>query len=528
MARTGRFLFRLLLAGALGASAYALWVSSVGSPSPVDLLPAGASGVVEIRDAERLSRQLSGTRFAAAFAGSATREWLERTEAVKSLDAVLAEIKSLSGVSPGRSSVFDFMDAEAAVGWYPPTGGGAAVVPWVAGGRLSVRAWAVATALRVVRRFGLGASSIAREEIDGGVLYSFPGSAGQSMHVFLAGRVLVGGPDRSLVVKAAHAVGNPGTAVTREPAWQAVRGALPAHGELYAWVRDRSAIPGAGAAGSFEGGSAGALLRAGNGKTIEIDAAANPAPSRPGMPTAGSMANPLPGIALLRTSPLFFLTSREQVPTALADLLQTRLNAVARRSSGTSTPATAIQPGSSYAVAITDSTGGTGFFPAPRGVVMIGMASAPEAARALPSLFPPGARTAVGGGTRALATRESFPLAGEFELWGAAIGSHLVFATDTSLIDEAAADAGVGITRRPEDPSWPVGTVATISMEKLLPLLRRWGAPLSGLVVANWPEAPDITRDLGLLAAIGDVRMAAGSDNRFDRVAITLTVHDLR
>ena len=65
-------------------------------------------------------------------------------------------------------------------------------------------------------------------------------------------------------------------------------------------------------------------------------------------------------------------------------------------------------------------------------------------------------------------------------------------------------------------------------MEKALPLLRRWSAPLSGLVAANWPEAPDIARDLGLLAAVGTVRVAAGSDDRFDRAAITLAVHDLR
>ena len=64
-------------------------------------------------------------------------------------------------------------------------------------------------------------------------------------------------------------------------------------------------------------------------------------------------------------------------------------------------------------------------------------------------------------------------------------------------------------------------------MEKALPLLRRWGAPLSGLVLANWPQMPDVARDLGLLAAVGTVRVAAGSDGRFDRAAITLDVHDL-
>jgi hypothetical protein len=221
------------------------------------------------------------------------------------------------------------------------------------------------------------------------------------------------------------------------------------------------------------------------------------------------------------------LTSRDPVPDAVADLLQSRLRAVAKRSAGRSAP-TALQPGNGYAVVITDGTGGTGLFPAPRGVVVVGMVSPAEAARALPLLFPPGARTATGGGTRALGTRESFPLAGEFELWGAAIGPQLVFATETSLIDAAVADPGAVTTPGPADPSWAVGAVATISMEKLLPLLRRWGAPLSGLVEASWPKGPDVVRDLGLLAAVGTVQVASGADARFDRAAITITVHDVR
>ena len=359
------------------------------------------------------------------------------------------------------------------------------------------------------------------------MLYSFPGGAGQSLHVFLAGRVLVGGPDRALVVKAARAAGDAGASVTREPVWQAIRGALPADGELFAWVRDRSTIPGAlpaGRTGQRERRGA----DCGPGRRSKSTSRPNRASATPATKAAGSASGPLPGIALLRQAPLFFLTSREPVPAASTDLLQTRLRAVARRSTGTSAPVAALQPGSGYAVVITDSAAGPGFFPAPRGLVVIGMASAAEAAAALPLLFPPGARTATGGGTRALATRESFPLAGEFELWGAAIGPQLVFATDTSLIDAAAADAGTGATRNPGDPSWAVSTVASISMEKALPLLRRWGAPLSGLVAANWPEAPDIARDLGLLAAVGTVRVAAGSDDRFDRAAITLDVHDLR
>jgi hypothetical protein len=526
VARTRRFVFGFLLAGALSLGAYLVWIASVGSPSPVDLLPSGASGVVEVHGAEGLARRLSGTRFAAAFSRSATRGWLERTEAVLAFDAVLAEVERISGVSPGRGSAFDLLGAEAALGWYPPTDGGAAAAPWVAAGRLSVRAWAVATAMRLGRTLGIGAAQVTSEEIAGRAVYSLPGGAGESLYLFLAGRVLVAGSDRSLAVQAARTAGGAGAGVTREPGWQAIRGALPAHGELFVWLRDRSSIPGAPDAGHAGSGSVGARL--GAGKTIEIDVAAEPSPSRAGGGAAGGAPQPLPGIALLRRTPLFLLTSREPVPSAFADLLQNRRSAVARRNAGASAPVDAIQPGNGYTVVITDSAGEPGIFPAPRGIVMIGMPSASEAARALPLLFPPGARTAAAGGTRALVTRESFPLAGEFELWGAAIGPQLVFATDTSLIDAAAAEPDSAATRDRADPAWPVSAVAAISMEKFLPLLRRWGAPLSGLVAANWPEAPDITRDLGLLAALGSVRMAAGSDDRFDRAAITLDVHDFR
>jgi hypothetical protein len=524
VARAGRFVFRLLLAGALSGGAYLAWVSSVGSPSPVDVLPPGALGVVEVRGAEDLAQRLSGTRFAAAFAQSAMRQSLERTDVMKAFDAALSEVKRISGLSPGRGSAFDLLGTKAAVGWYPPAGGDGVAAAWVAGGRLSVRAWAIANALRLGLRFGLGAASVTREEIAGRVLYSLPGSAGESLHLFLAGRVLVGGPDRSLVVKAARAAGDASAAVTREPVWLAIRGALPAEGELFAWVRDGKRFPGGLSLGRTGRGSVGARLRA--AKTIEIDVAAENASSRPAAAIAGNASEPLPGITLLRRDPLFLLTSSEPVPSVLTDLLQTRQRAVARRSAGAST--TAIQPGSGYAVVIAESAGGPGLFPIPRGLAVIGMPSAAKAAETLPLLFPPGARTGTGGATKALTTRESIPLAGEFELWGAASGRRLIFATDTALIAAAAADTGGGTARNPGDPSWPVSTVASISMEKFLPLLRRWGAPLSGLVAANWPEAPDIARDLALLAAVGTVRAAAGTDDRFDRAAITITVHDLR
>lgn len=518
MARPGRFLFRVLLAGALSGGAYLAWISWVGSPSPVEVLPAGASGVVEVRGAGRLADRISGTRFASAFAKSATRELLERTEAVKAFDAALSEFERIGAVSPGRGGAFDLLGAEAAAGWYPAAGGGAVDVHWVAGTRLGVRAWVVATAIHIGRSFGLGSTGVTQERIAGTVMYSFPGGAGKALHVFLAGRVLVGGSDRSLVVKAAHAAGNAGSGVTREPAWLTIHGTLPADGELFVWVRDRSTVHGAWSTGRSGRGGIGARLRA--GKTITIDVVAEPAPGRPASETAGSAAGPLPGIALLRREPLFFLASREPVPTAMTDLLQSRLL--------TAAPAGAIQPGSGYAVVITDSVEGSGFFPLPRGLAVIGMTSAVEAARVLPLLFPPGARSAAAGEARALASRESFPLAGESELWGAAIGPHLIFATETSLIAAASAGTVAGAARDPGAPTWPVGTVAAVSMEKALPLARRWSAPLSGLVAANWPEAPDLARDLDLLGAVGTVRVAAGSDDRFDRAAITVTVHDLR
>lgn len=526
MARPGRFLFRVLLAGALGGGAWLAWISWVGSPSPVELLPAGASGVVEVRGAGQLAERLSGTRFASTFAKSATRELLERTESVKAFDAALSEFERIGAVSPGRGGAFDLLGAEAAVGWYPAAGGSGVDVHWVAGTRLGLRAWVVATAIHVGRSFGLGSTSVTQERVAGTAMYSFPGGAGKSLHVFLAGRVLVGGSDRSLVVQAAHAAGDAGAGVTREPAWRTIHGTLPADGELLVWVRDRSTVHDALSAGRTGRGGIGARLRA--GKTITIDVAAEPASARPATETAGSTAGPLPGIALLRREPLFFLASREPVPTALTDLLRARMLTATRRNSGRSAPVGAIQPGSGYAVVLTDSAEGSGFFPRPRGLALFGMTSAVEAARVLPLLFPPGARSATAGEARALASRESFPLAGEFELWGAAIGPQLVFATETALIAAAAAGTVAGAARDPEDPTWAVGTVAAVSLEKALPLLRRWNAPLSGLVAANWPDAPDVARDLDLLGAVGTVRVAAGSDDRFDRAAITITVHDLR
>lgn len=524
MARTGRFAFRLLLAGALAGGAYLAWVSSVASPAAVDLLPPGATVVAEIHGAEEVARRVSATRFAAALAKSATVSWLERTEAVQAFDALLAEVGRITGVTPGRRSAFDVVGSEAAVGWYPPVGA-ATQARWVAAGRLSVRAWIAAATLHIARRLDLVGPGVAREEVSGRTIYSVAAGQGQSLHFFLTGRVLLAGSDRSLVASAARASLDGTSSVTGEPGWQATRGALPGRGELFVWVRDRLAA-GTAKAGSAGTASVGALVRA--GETIEIDVAAEPGPGPAGGPH-GDAAAPLPAVTLLSRAPLFFFASREPVPALLLDLVQTRRRAVARQGPGSSSPLTALRPGRGYAVAVTGSTGGGGLFPSPRGLVVVGMADAPAAAEAVRLLFPPGARSAAAGGTRALSTRESFPLAGEFELWGAAVGTRIVFATDTSLIDAVAADPGAGAAAGPvvAEPGWRVTSVAAISMEKAVPLVRRWAAPLSGLLAARWPGAPPLERDLELLSAVSTVRVAAGTDDRRDRAAITLHLHDL-
>ena len=526
MARAGRFLFNLLLAGALGGAAYVGWVSYLGSPVPVDLLPGGAGVVVQARNLESLSRQLAGTRFGAAFAQSATRQWLERTAPVAAFDAVLADIGRISRVAPGRDSAFDLVGTEAAVAWYPPAGGGgASAAPWVAGGRLSLRAWAAATAMRLGLRVGIGTAHVNREDAAGRTIYSLPGGAGEALYGFLAGRVLVAGTDRALVVKAAHAVSDPGVGVTREPGWLGIRKALPAGGDFFLWARERGTLPGGLPASLVGRGSAGVSVRA--GARVEIDVAAEPASPRQAPAPAGRSSS-LPGLALLQKEPLFLLSSRGPVPSAITDLLQTRRRLVVRRNPGSSQEVPPFPQGDGFAVVLTEGAGGSGLFPAPRGLVMIGMPGAGESASTLASLFPPDARTATAGGTRALATRESFPLAGEFEFWGAAIGSQLVFATETALIDAATGTPAAETGRQSGDPSWTVDAVASLSMEKALPLLQRWSAPLSGLAAVRLPDAPDVTQDLALLGAVGTVRMSAGSDDRYDRAAITLTLHDLR
>ena len=522
--RRGSALPRLLLACAAAGGAYLLWLSTLGSPAPVDLLPAGAAVVVEAHDAAGVVRRVSGTRFATAFAKSDTRAWIERTELVSAYDALIAEISRVTGISPGRGIAFDFVGSDAAAAWYPPLGA-APPAPWIAGGRLSLRAWATSAALRLVRGVGIGSTLVTRDTVAGRAIYSFPADAGASLHLFFAGRVLVASADRSLVLKAARAADDPGAGVAREPALQAIRSALPGSGELFVWLRDRSLLlppPAAGAAGR----SIGALLHA--GKTVEIDIAADPFSPPSGGAVPDQSTEPLPAIALLRGEPLFFLSSRAGIPPPLLDLLRTRQRAVAARTGSASLPA-AIAPGTGFALALTGTATGSGLLPSPQGFVVIGMASAGAAREALPLLYPPGARTAAAGGARALATRESVPLAGDFDLWGAAIGPRLIFATDTALIDALAKDADAAPTAdsRQGDPAWRVAAVAAISLEKAQPLLRSWSAPLSGLFSARWPRGPEIASDVALIAAVRTVRATVGSDGRRDRAAITVNLRDL-
>ena len=242
---------------------------------------------MEVRDTEALARRLSGTRFAAAFARSAAREWLERTDAVVAFDAVLSEVERISGVSPGRGSAFDLIGAEAAVGWYPPAGEGGARRA-LGRRRAPERARLGGGDRDAVQPDGRagGGERRARGDRRTACCTPFPRAAAQSLHLFLAGRVLVGGTDRSLVVKAARAAGEASGGVAREPALQAIRAALPARGELFAWLRDRGSIPGVWPARDAGRGSAGVRLFAGT--TVEIDLVSEPGSPRPATGTAGS------------------------------------------------------------------------------------------------------------------------------------------------------------------------------------------------------------------------------------------------
>jgi hypothetical protein len=73
---------------------------------------------------------------------------------------------------------------------------------------------------------------------------------------------------------------------------------------------------------------------------------------------------------------MFFFASRDPVPSSVADQLHARRRAAALRQTSPPSPGGEIRTGSGYALAITDSAGGSGLFPAPRGLLIIGMGSA--------------------------------------------------------------------------------------------------------------------------------------------------------
>lgn len=519
MAGARGFAFRILLAAAVALGGWAAWVSTFGTPAPAEALPAGAAALFEVRDAASVVDRLSGTKFAAAFAKSATAAWLERTEAVRAYDALLADVGAVARVRLGRSNALHLVGRDAAVAWYPAAPGGlSADAPWVAAGRLSLTAWATAGALRVADRFAARVG-IARSDVAGRALYSLPVGAGESLHLFLAGRLLVAGTDRGLVEGAARA-SRGGASLAREPGVRSLRDALPARGEVFAWTRDR-ALAG-GIAAPSRTGDWGVAVGVRVGSPLEIDLVAEPAVAAAGGAGAGAS---LPALGVLKGGPLLFLSSRLDAPPAFGDLLRERQRLAAARSGAAAGPP--LVPKDGFAFALTGAAPGAGLIPAPRGLLAIGMGSDAAARAALPQLFPRGARSSTVGGLTALASRESIPLAGDFELLGAAVGPLLVFATEPALLSAVAgASAPAGAAEAP-DKAWRVDTVAEFSVEQTLPLLGRWATPLSGLVSARWPDAPDISRDLALLGAVRTVRATVGTDGRRDRALVAVHVRDL-
>jgi hypothetical protein len=125
-------------------------------------------------------------------------------------------------------------------------------------------------------------------------------------------------------------------------------------------------------------------------------------------------------------------------------------------------------------------------------------------------------------------TRESLPLAGEFELWGAAAGDRLVLATQRALIEGLAAAPGrVGGPVDAAAGGRPLDSITTLNPTKLLPALRRYAPPLAGLLRARYRGAPDVSSDLELLAAVRAIAATTGSSGAGTLLHITLDVGDL-
>lgn len=509
--RAAGLLGALLLLGA-GSFGYLAWISR----APVrDLLPSGAVAVAEVRDAKDTVHRLEGTAFAREFARSRTGIWLEQTALVKTLDGLRAEVQRAAGIDLQRRHLLDLVGREAVVAWYPGANGdGRPDLPWLAGCRLSLRAWCLAAAWRIVDRLGFGAAPVRREESAGREILCFAGAdPGSQYHAFFVGRILVVGSDRDLVARAARCAAGDELPVTRDPAWAAVRSHLPPEGGLFLWATGAVLPAALMPEGKQLPPAAGILVRPGRETEIHLFTAH---PGKRAVPApATTAAAPFPGIALLSLDPLFFHSRRGTPPPLVGELLATRALAVARRDGGTGG---AIPPlGDGFGLIVTESAG-EGPFPRPRGVVLVGMSSPAAAGEALRLLFPRGSRSTDVRGMQAFSTLESLPLAGSFELWGAAADRYLVFATDTRAMEALRTGSGAApLPARVPDPATALGgegrveAISALSMVKTLPLLRRYAPPLSGLLRARYPEAPDLAKDVELLGAIRSITVYAGS-----------------
>jgi hypothetical protein len=521
MPRRWRSSRRLLLgAAALGAAALAA-VALADRRPPRALLPDGAVLALELSGAEGILERLEDTRFAAAFVAGPGYEWLERSEAVRSIDELRAGIGSATGFTPRRGHLLALAGREAAAAWYPVPAGGVeplAASPWLVAGRLSWQAWPLAAAARLALRFGL-AGDISCEQVAGTTVCT-TGSGKDAIHLAVAGRLLVAANDRGLITSAARLAAGEGEALVEAAAWQRVFSLLPPRGELRIWARGDLIPAWARPAPRVPARAAGAVLAA--GKTVEVDVFFD----APDGPVQRGGADAPPTLSLGGPAPLFFHAATGPAPGPLLDFLGDRAAAVARRGSAAVPQLPPL--GSGFALALTSAEEG-GLFPRPHGILAVQMRDADAARQALRLLFPAGARSAAGRWGTALSTRESFPLAGEFELWGAAAGERLVLATQQALVEGLGAIAAPGSGGPGAGPydGGPLDSVTTLNVTKLLPALRRYAPPLAGLLRARYRGAPDLSRDLELAAAVRAVAVTTSTSAAGTRARITLQVGDL-
>lgn len=514
----------LLIAGSAG---YLAWVSR----APVrDLIPGGAILVAELRDGNRTADRLAGTRFAREFARGRTAAWLERGGLLRAYDGLRAEVKSVTGIGITRRHLLDLVGEEAVVAWYPAADSRTGTPPpWLAGCRLSLRAWCVLSALRAAERWGVGDLHPPREEIAGREILSLPADDPlKPYRVFTVGRLLVVGNDRELVARAAGRAAGLGLAVSGEAAWAAVRAQLPPGEGLFLWGRPPQSAAAVGAYGAQLPPQAGLLLTPGAETEIHVFASRVTPPSPQGAVRAGPS---FPGGGLRSRDPLFLHTRRGAPPPLVTELLTARVAAVARRDGTVAGEAPRL--GEGFGLIVTDSVG-TGPFPLPRGVVLVGMESPAAAADTIRRLFPAGARIMQLAGMTAYSTRESLPLAGSFDLWAAAADRFLLFASDTALLEEAARTVAAGDPAGGRDgpgaslgANWRTEAYTALSAEKAMPFARRYAPVFSGWLLARFRDAPDIGRDVELLRAVRSATVTTGTGAEGSLARIRLTLADL-